>query len=324
MRSKIDYSGLTHIGNSRSRNEDQFLVADLNKSMLVHQTSLRQDDHTRLFGGSQGQLLLVADGMGGHAAGEQASAIAVESLEQYVLNTMSWFYRLQENIDSDLMEELKAALDTCQQSIERAALINPARRGMGTTLTMAYILWPWLYVVHAGDSRCYLFRDSRLEQITTDHTVAQQLVERGAITRSEAKRSRWSHVLHNCVGGGSHELNAEVHEAELKAGDTILLCTDGLTAGVREERIVEVLGKRTCAEDACRELVDRANELGGTDNVTVVVARVYDARQPVPEAKAEGAWEAEGGATLDPRRERELHRETEETGELAGVGGGRS
>jgi protein phosphatase len=313
MRSKIDYSGLTHIGNSRSRNEDQFLVADLNKSMLVHQTSLRQDDHTRLFGGSQGQLLLVADGMGGHAAGEQASAIAVESLEQYVLNTMPWFYRLQENLD----------FDSCQKSIETAALINPARHGMGTTLTMAYILWPWLYVVHAGDSRCYLFRDSRLEQITTDHTVAQQLVERGAITRSEAKRSRWSHVLHNCVGGGSHELNAEVHKAELKPGDTILLCTDGLTAGVRDERIVEVLGKRTCAEDACRELVDRANELGGTDNVTVVVARVYDARQPVPEAKAEADWEAEGGATSGPQRSGERHQEREETGELAAVGGDR-
>src|SRR5438132_11092965 len=166
MRGKMDCFGLSNIGKLRSGNEDQFLVADLNKSLLVHQTSLSQDDHTRIFGGSQGQLLLVADGMGGHVGGKQASAIAVQSLEQYVLNTMSWFFRLQENED-DLREELKAALEECQASIEKAASINPERQGMGTTLTMAYILWPWLYVVHAGDSRCYLLRDSRLEQINS-------------------------------------------------------------------------------------------------------------------------------------------------------------
>jgi len=299
MRGKMDCHGLTDVGRSRNLNEDQFLIADLNKSMLVHQMSLKQDDHTRLFGGSQGQLLLVADGMGGHAAGEQASAIAVESLEQYVLNTMSWFFRLQENIESDLVDEFKAALDVCQKSIETAALINPARQGMGTTLTMAYVLWPWLYVVHVGDSRCYLFRDSRLERITTDHTVAQQLLERGAISPNDAQHSRWSHVLYNCVGGGSHELNAEVHRAELKIGDTILLCTDGLTVKMPEEKIVEVLKRPISSEDACHRLVDAANELGGPDNVTVVVARVYDSRQPTPESKAEERVEQESCDT-DP------------------------
>jgi PPM family protein phosphatase len=117
MRGKMDCYGLTDIGKARSVNEDQFLVADLNKSMLVHQTSLSQEDHTRLFGGSQGQLLLVADGMGSHTAGEQASALAVQGLEEYVLNTMSWFFHLQENIECDLMEELKAAPEACQKRI---------------------------------------------------------------------------------------------------------------------------------------------------------------------------------------------------------------
>ncbi len=96
MRCKMDCFGMTDVGRVRENNEDQFLIADLNRSMLVHQTSLSQDDHTRLFGGSQGALLLVADGMGGHAAGQQASAIAVQALEHYVLNTMPWFYHLQE------------------------------------------------------------------------------------------------------------------------------------------------------------------------------------------------------------------------------------
>src|SRR5262249_4474144 len=155
-------------------------------------------DHTRLFGGSQGQLQLVADGMGGHAEGKRASTIAVESLSNYVLNTMSWFFRLQEVAAGDLEEELKAALKACQESIEEAADMIDGPQRMGTTVTMAYILWPRLYVVHAGDSRCYLQRGAKLEQITTDHTVAQQLVESGALSPEEAQDSRWSKVLWNC------------------------------------------------------------------------------------------------------------------------------
>jgi serine/threonine protein phosphatase PrpC len=179
------------------------------------------------------------------------------------------------------------SLEECQKSIEAAAAIHPERQGMGTKLTMAYVLWPWLYVVHAGDSRCYLLRDSRLEQITTDHTIAQQLVDRGAIAAEAAQRSRWSHVLWNCVGGGSHELSVDVHKAELRIEDTILLCTDGLTARVPEEQIVEVLAQSSNAQEACRQLVDAANELGGPDNITVVVARFCDAGQIVAQAQAQ-------------------------------------
>src|ERR1700682_5785907 len=114
MRGKMDCFGLTDIGKVREGNEDQFLIADLNKSMLIHQTSLAHEDHTRLFGWSQGKLLLVADGMGGHAGGKRASTIAVQALAHYVLNTMSWFFRLQENQEADLAEELQAALEACQ------------------------------------------------------------------------------------------------------------------------------------------------------------------------------------------------------------------
>ena len=189
MRGKMDCYGLTDVGRVRAVNEDQFLIADLGKSMLIHQTSLSHEDHTRLFGGSQGKLLLVADGMGGHAEGKRASTIAVQTLAHYVLNTMSWFYRLQEGHEADLQEELQAALEECQKSIEVAASASAERRGMGTTLTMAYVLWPRLYVVHAGDSRCYLLRDARLERVTTDHTMAQQLVDRGALPAEEAQGS---------------------------------------------------------------------------------------------------------------------------------------
>jgi protein phosphatase len=296
----MDAFGLTDVGKVRPTNEDQFLIASLSKSLLVHQTSLSQDDHTRVFGGSEGMLLLVADGMGGHAGGKQASTIAVQAMQHHVLNAMPWFFRLQDCRESDFIDELKASLESCQQSIERAAEANPARRGMGTTLTMAYVLWPRLYVVHAGDSRCYLFRSGRLERITTDHTVAQQLVERGAMPAEEARKSRWSHMLWNCLGGGSHELAPEVYKATLEVGDTLLFCTDGLTTCVREESIAGLLQENLGAEQSCRRLIDAARQAGAPDNVTVVVARFRDVEpvevqahheveEPAPTEKVERA-----------------------------------
>jgi protein phosphatase len=306
----MDCCGATDIGRVRENNEDQFLVADLNKSMLVHQTSLSDADHTRLFGGSQGSLLLVADGMGGHAAGKQASTIAVQALEHYVLNTMPWFFHLEQNQESDLKEELKAAMEACQRSIEAAAASHPERHGMGTTLTMAYVLWPRLYVVHVGDSRCYLFRSPKLEQITTDQTMAQQLVERGVLAAEEAPQSRWSHVLWSCLGGAKRDMNAEVYKATLSVGDTLLLCTDGLTAGVRDDKIIELLRQGGSAQEMCQRLVAAANEAGGKDNITVVVARFLDAaRQPARAEHARAEAEAVRNGTR-MRYEREGERAT--------------
>jgi protein phosphatase len=295
----MDCCGTTDIGRVRESNEDQFLVADLNKSMLVHQTSLSDEDHTRLFGGSQGALLLVADGMGGHAAGKQASTIAVQALEHYVLNTMPWFFHLQQSQESDLKDELKAAMEACQRSIEAAASSRPERQGMGTTLTMAYVLWPRLYVVHVGDSRCYLYRAPKLEQITTDQTMAQQLVERGVLTAEDAPQSRWSHVLWSCLGGSKREMNAEVYKATLNTGDTLLLCTDGLTGALRDDKIIEFLRQGGNAQELCGRLVAAANDAGGKDNITVVVARFLDAAQQP--AQTEHAQAQTGAAKNGPR-----------------------
>lgn len=273
MKKKMECHCLSDAGKVREVNEDQFLFADLNKSMLIHQTSLSMDDHTRLMGESQGQLLVVADGMGGHAAGQQASRIAIDAMVRHVLNTLPWFLRLQASREDDLAEDLKAAMERCQERIEAEAEANPQRRKMGTTLTMAYIVWPRLYVVHAGDSRCYLRRQGKLAQITTDHTLAQQMVVKGVLQPEEAGKSQWSHVLWNCLGGGTHELRPEVRKATLQVGDTLLLCTDGLTNGVSDDRLAELLGQDSSAAEACRRLVAAANDAGGRDNVTVVVAR---------------------------------------------------
>ena len=194
---RIDCYGLTDPGRVRESNEDQFLIAELGKSMLVRQTTLALEHQTRLFGSIQGHLLLVADGLGGHAAGKRASSIATGAVAHYVLNTMPWFFRLDEKYVDDLEMELKSAMERCQALIHDDAEESLDRLGMGTTLTLAYVLWPRLYVVHVGDTRCYLLRMGELRRVTRDHTVAQQLAEESSIAAREVESSKWSHVLWN-------------------------------------------------------------------------------------------------------------------------------
>ena len=286
----VDCHGLTDIGREREVNEDQFMIADLSKSILIHQTSLTMDDGSRWFGGSQGSLMLVADGMGGHAAGERASTLAVDRVVLYVLNTMPWFFRIEQQAEAELKEELTAALETCQESIQAEGEASPKRAGMGTTLTMAYALWPRFYAVHVGDSRCYVLRKSRLKQITTDHTIAQQLVDSGSLKPKDAEDSPLSSVLWNTVGSKSSELTTDVYKGELQVGDTMLLCTDGLTRHVADHEITKILRRAESAEEACKTLVNAANEGGGSDNITVVVARYQEAE---PQAAAEATARVE-------------------------------
>jgi serine/threonine protein phosphatase PrpC len=298
MLGKMDCYGMTDVGKVREVNEDQYLIADLNKSMRIQRTSLGIDDQTRLFGSSQGMLLLVADGMGGHAAGKRASLLAVDSLTTYVLNTMHWFFRLRPDCQDYFEEDLKAALAHCQARVQAEGESIPERQGMGTTLTMAYLSWPMLYVVHVGDSRCYLFRQSKLRQITRDHTVAQRLVEKGMLEEHDAESSRWSHVLWNVIGGGSDELSPEVYKAELALGDKLLLCTDGLTKHVPDQKIADVLASGATAEEICKRLLDTANDAGGSDNITVVVSHFCDAEQAQAVAAEEATQEEAGSLTI--------------------------
>jgi serine/threonine protein phosphatase PrpC len=271
MRVPTDCFGLTDRGRVRGHNEDQFLIADLDRSMLVRQTSLDTDDHTRLTGGPWGHLFVVADGVGGAAGGRRASGLAVKSLTRYVLHTMPWFFRLRPDGEDDLGDELTAALEACRDAVAAAAA-EPGLAQMGTTLTLAYVLWPRLYVVHAGDSRAYLARGGKLFPLTRDHTVAQAMADRGTLTQEEADRSRWSRVLTKCVSAAEDRVAPDVHKAKLRPGDTLMLCSDGLSKYVSDETIVGLLADGK-AEDAARRLVDAANNAGGEDNVTVVVAR---------------------------------------------------
>jgi protein phosphatase len=271
MADAIDCFGLTDRGLVREANEDQFLVADLDKSLLVRQTSLAEPDHTRLFGGPRGHLLVVADGMGGVAGGKVASGLAVRTLTGYVLQSMPWFYRSR-SADGDQEEELKAAVAACQRAVAAAGAADPGRDRMGTTLTLAYVLWPQLYVIHAGDSRAYLLRAGQLHRLTRDHTVAQKMVDDGLMPAKLAEDSRWSHVLTKCICAGRDGIDPDVSHTGLAAGDTLLLCSDGLTKCAADDRIAALLADGT-AEEAAKRLVAASLEAGAPDNVTVVVAR---------------------------------------------------
>lgn len=310
MRGKMDCYGVTDVGVERENNEDQFLIADLKKSMQLHQTSLGLDHQTRLYGSSQGRLLVVADGMGGAADGERASAIAVDSLTHYVLNTLDWFFRLDEQREHDFLDELKAALEECQAGIQHEVETVARRAGMGTTLTMAYIIWPRMYVVHVGDTRCYLHHRGRLKQLTTDHTVAQQLEDEGTMNHDEAENSHWQHVLWNVVGGDSSDIEPEVHMAQLTIGDSILLCSDGLTGCVSDEALREALESDQSAKQVAEGLVGNALDAGAPDNVTVVVARFIDsdsaqAQSEIEEADVEEDDPAHADTVLDVERPEE-------------------
>jgi protein phosphatase len=287
MIAQMDCFGITHAGLKRPTNQDHYLIADLNKSMRVHGTSLRLDHESHIYGGSQGKLLLVADGMGGHAEGERACAIAVDQLTSYVLNSLGWCFRLEEDSERDFAEELKHALETCQKSIERVADNHPEMQGMGTTLTMVYIVWPRAFVVHVGDSRCYLLRNGQMDQITVDHTMSEILSKSGKMTREDARHSPMGHVLVNVLGGRTHDLFVDVDKLTLKRDDTLLLCTDGLYDMIDDETLREELRSGSNAEAVCQNLVELANKNGGKDNITVIVSRFLSRKPEEPEVLAE-------------------------------------
>jgi PPM family protein phosphatase len=268
----LDCFGHTDRGQVRTNNEDQFLIADLTKRLRMLQTSVPELDSPEWSRGVSGYLLVVADGMGGVAGGEIASGLAVESVSWYVSRTMPWFYRYQDGREEELEAELRDAIEACQKTVADVAAGSQFRK-MGTTLTLAYILWPRVYVVHAGDSRCYVRRNGHFERVTRDHTVAQRAVEKGILTPAQAEHSPLAHTLWNCIGGATEGVNPDIYKATLEAGDELLLCTDGLTRKLTDDDVRGILAKAPTAEAAARALVDAANDAGGEDNITVVVAR---------------------------------------------------
>lgn len=277
---RLDTYGLTDRGKKRSKNEDQFLVATMKRAMEVEQTSLPTPDGPVLLGKPDATLLVVADGMGGGAAGEVASSLAVQAIAQRLCSFTPFVVKRRTSplgTVRNLRKDLLAALAEGESSIMEAAAETGGARSMGTTLTLVYLLWPRLYVAHVGDSRCYLLRAGEVQQLTEDHTVAQQLVERG-VEVDDA--SYLHHTLWNALGGESKS-QPELCRVDLLQGDVVLLCSDGLTKHVSNAEIAAVLEAERDAEASCRRLVGMANDRGGKDNITVVVARVAERVVPL-------------------------------------------
>jgi PPM family protein phosphatase len=263
--------GITDKGKVRPTNEDQFLIAELTKAMRVWQTSLPEpkvqvgEEHAHLF--------LVADGMGGHRAGERASALAVVAIEQFTLNTFKWFFGSNDTEAQKVLAQFQSALSQADASILKEAAEHPELSGMGTTVTMAFHLGAQLCVVHVGDSRAYVYRDGELHQLTQDHTVTGDMVRSGSLRPDEVAGHRLRHVITNVVGGQELGVTVEVRAFEVQAGDRLLLCSDGLTEMVTNEAIAATLEAEPAPEVAATKLLAQANDGGALDNITLVIVR---------------------------------------------------
>ena len=261
--------GVTDKGKVRPVNEDQFLIAELTKAMRVQQTSLREPKLQ--VGEERAHLFLVADGMGGHRAGERASALAVAAIEQFTLNSFRWFLGSDSSDAERILAQFQAAIRHADARILEEAAEHPELRGMGTTVTMAFHLGAQLCVIHVGDSRAYLYRDQELYQLTEDHTVVADMVRSGTLRPDEAAGHRLRHSITNVVGGPELGVKVEARALEVHDGDRLLLCTDGLTEMVTNETIAATLQTEPAAEAAAKKLLARADEGDASDNITLIV-----------------------------------------------------
>ena len=263
--------GVTDKGKVRPANEDQFLIAELSKAMRVMQTTLAEPKLQ--IGEERAHLFLVADGMGGHHAGERASALAATAIEQFTLNSFKWFFGSDSIEAKKVLAQFESAFTRADAAIVEEAAEDPKLRGMGTTVTMAFQLGPQLCVVHVGDSRAYLYRQSQLHQLTQDHTLVAEMVRSGVLQPDQVADHRLRHVITNVMGGAEAGVKVEARALRVQADDCLLLCSDGLTEMVPNEVIAATLDAERDPEAAATKLLALAMEGAASDNITLVVAR---------------------------------------------------
>ena len=278
----VDAYGQSDTGHVRASNEDHFLIARIGRYFETVGTSLpagevpdRADE--------AGYALIVADGMGGHAAGELASRITIREMVRLALALPDWIVRLDEDTVDQAVGRSEQRITEAHRALIAEGRREPGLKGMGSTVTAVRNLGRMLQIAHVGDSRAYLLRAGKLTRLTSDHTYVQMLVDSGRLTREAAAKSSSRHVLVNAVGGVNDSVRVDVEHMPLENGDRVLLCSDGLTDLVNDDAIRLVLIDEPTSEDACRVLVDRALAAGGRDNVTAVVASYrWDEQAPTP------------------------------------------
>ena len=274
---ELDVYGLTHVGKVRMVNQDHFLLASIHKRVQVHLTSLSDQQRLPFANERLAVIAMIADGVGGGQGGETASATALEIASQYVVSSMNCYYSADASRET-FIDALQAAAMRCHDAVVERARSEPAVRSMATTLTLWMGVWPWYYLLQVGDSRYYLYRDGQLMQVSRDQTLAQDLVDQGVFTRAVGERSQLAHVLSSAIGG--RQTMPVVTRLKSEWQIVHLLCSDGLTKHVSDERIAERLRAMTSAKQACEQLLQDALDGGGTDNITIVLGRAVPKDRP--------------------------------------------
>ena len=280
---QYDGYGLSHPGLKRADNQDHFLIASLHKALAIYGTSLPRES-IPIISRPRGLIVLVADGVGGSTGGEEASQTTVATITRYLTDAADLYTRLDPSSEALFLDQLKASVSRSHEALLEASGRAGGGHGMATTLTLVMVIWPKAFIVHVGDSRAYRLRDGQLELVTRDQTMAQAMVDAGAITQEQAEASHLKHVLWSAVGG--REAAPEVRTLDCELSDMMLVCSDGITKHVSDDEIREQMLAHPTSEAICRALTDLALERGGSDNITVVVGRI----KPAPETPvAEGA-----------------------------------
>lgn len=257
---KIHVFGRTDVGQIREHNEDNFLVADLSRGSR----SLLETDRHQVVG-ERGTLLGVCDGMGGAAAGEVASQLAVDIIYEKLVQGPPPAHR------DDLARRLVQAVEDAGVRIFNEARADRTRRGMGTTATIAALLDDRLFIAQVGDSRAYILRNGSLVQVTRDQSLVNQLIEAGQLTEEEAETFEHNNIILQALGTAD-TVQVDLTYVDLRRGDRLMLCSDGLSGMIRSDEVREVLNATPDPLEACKVLTERANLAGGHDNITVIVA----------------------------------------------------
>jgi protein phosphatase len=261
---RVSVFGKTDLGRTRDHNEDTFLVDDLSSGQAV--ASLSPAEHVI---GPRGSLFMVADGMGGAAAGELASSMAAQLIFEHL--NREW-RNDKDGSGERFAFRMREAVERANAKIHAYALQHPDVRGMGTTLTAAGVFGGVIYLAQVGDSRAYLVRDGRAFQLTKDQSLTQRLVDAGELTEEEAETNVRRNIILQALGPDP-KVRVVLSTQELRREDVLVVCSDGLSGLVRREEIAERVATDPDLALVCEQLITLANERGGPDNITVVTAR---------------------------------------------------
>ena len=269
----LDLFGLTHPGKVRQENQDHFLLCTIHPQVVIHGTSLPTPERLPLRGQRIATLMLVADGVGSGVGGGDASQLAVETITGYVSSTLRCYHAAGSAADEEFLDALRSAALEAHAAVRAGAAAQPEVRRMATTLTLAIAVWPWAYVLQVGDSRCYHYAEGTLHQVTKDQTMAQDLVDRGALPAERVAQSPFRNVLISAIGG--EEATPVVTRVDVsRRGTVVFICSDGVTKHVSDEVIAEQIRTMKSSEQLCRRILELALDGGGSDNITVIAGRV--------------------------------------------------